>query len=116
QLNIKKMKRIKLFVMAAMLSMAFVSCKKDSPEEETLNPSVDFSFSPADPKIGTAIKFTATVQDGSSDIVSWKWSFGNSTSATSTENAPSFTYQQEGTFEVQLDAKDAAGKTATVKK
>lgn len=112
------MKNVRLFMMGIVLVLAFGSCSKDNDggggnEGE---PSIDFSYAPETPAASTSIKFTANVNQGSSNIKSWKWSFGNSTGATSTEKDPSFTYNQEGAFEVQLEGTDAAGKKATVKK
>lgn len=109
------MKKVELFVAGIMLCLAFISCSKDNGRNVG-EPSIDFSYSPENPEAGTSIKFIAIENQGSSNIVSWKWSFGNSTRSTSTEEEPSFTYHQEGAFEVQLEGKDAAGKTAAVEK
>lgn len=111
------MKNVKLFMMGIVLALAFVSCSKDKDDGGNAGePSIDFSYAPEDPTASTSIKFTSIVNQGSSNITSWKWSFGNSTGTTSTEKDPSFTYNQEGTFEVQLEGTDAAGKKATVTK
>lgn len=110
------MKNVKLFMMGIVLALVFVSCSKDNEGGESGEPSIDFSYAPENPVASTAITFTAIVNQGSSNITSWRWSFGNSTGTTSTEKDPSFTYNQEGTFQVQLEGTDASGKKATVTK
>ncbi|HMR17920.1 MAG TPA: PQQ-binding-like beta-propeller repeat protein [Sphingobacterium sp.] len=112
------MRNVKLFMMGIVLTLAFISCSKDNGDGDgnVGEPSIDFSYTPEAPVASTSITFTAIINQGSSNITSWKWSFGNSTGATSTQKDPSFIYHQEGTFEVQLEGTDAAGKKATVKK
>lgn len=110
------MKNVKKLMMGIMLAMAFVSCSKNNGDGPSGEPSVDFTYAPETPMASTAVKFTAVINDGSSNITAWKWSFGNSTGTTSTERNPSFTYNQEGTFQVQLEASDASGKKSTVTK
>src|SRR5690606_36525716 len=110
------MKNVKLFIAGIIFALAFVSCSKDKEGTANGEPSIDFSYAPEGPTASTSITFTAVVNQGSSNITSWKWSFGNSTGTTSTEKDPSFTYNQEGTFQVTLEGTDASGKKATVTK
>ncbi len=110
------MKELKLCMAGILFALAFISCSKDKEGGVNAEPSIDFSYAPEGPTASTSIKFTAVVNEGSSNITSWKWSFGNSTGTTSTEKDPSFTYHQDGTFQVTLEGTDASGKKATATK
>ncbi len=87
-------------------------------------PTVDFSWSPADPTAGQSVTFTPTVTDPdtpSDAPFSYSWSFGpNATPSTSTAQEPSVVFNAAGTYTVRLEVTDRRGakgskeKTVTV--
>lgn len=85
----------KLSICIALI-LLIVGCKKVT---------VDFSYSPSEPKAGESIKFT----NNSSAGESWMWTFGdNSTSRT---KHPTKVYRKPGTYMVTLMVDSAKNKT-----
>ena len=77
---------------------ALMACKKNS---------VDFSYSPTEPRAGQAVTFTNLSSSGED----WLWSFGDG--ATSTLRAPSHTYKKPGSYTVILKVDNKSSWTAT---
>lgn len=63
-------------------------------------PHADFSFAPAQPRIGQPVSFSDTSSDPAGQIVAWSWDFGDG--ATSPEQNPSHSYSLAGTYRVAL--------------
>lgn len=74
-------------MICAALAMVFVGCKKIT---------VDFTYSPAEPRAGENIKFS----NNSSAGESWVWTFGDN--ATSMSKHPSKIYKKPGEYVVTL--------------
>jgi PKD repeat protein len=74
-------------------------------------PNAEFSWSPQNPKTGENIQFTdtSTDPDGTSDIKSRDWDFGDGSS--SAQQNPTHSYSSEGTYNVKLVVTDSAGNT-----
>ena len=90
----------KIFLLLTLCCVA-IGCKKVT---------VDFSFSPTDPRAGQKVTFSNLSSSGES----WEWSFGDG--ATSTLKTPSHTYKKPGTYRVQLkvDKKNSLIKSADI--
>ena len=73
-------------------------------------PTADFTASPPTGPIDLVVNFTDT---STGDVDSWSWDFGDST--TSTLPNPSHTYNQIGTYTVQLDVSGPAGADTQIK-
>ena len=69
------------------LCLALIACKKNS---------VDFSYSPQQPRAGQSVTFSNLSTSGEE----WEWTFGDG--ATSTLRSPSHTYKQPGAYTVTL--------------
>jgi len=74
-------------------------------------PKAAFSFSPASPKPGESVKFTDKSTDPDGRVASWSWDFGDG--ANSTEQNPTHTYANAGSFTVKLTVSDDSGATDT---
>ncbi len=82
---------------------------------EVFDPPVpDFSAAPLALCSGNDVTFTNTSQPGSGPITGWTWSFGDGN--TTTQQAPTHTYNLAGTFAVALIATDVNGCSATEQK
>ncbi|AHM59807.1 cell surface protein [Flammeovirgaceae bacterium 311] len=91
------------------MSIAIVACDDDDDTQQTLiTPRANFTFSPAAPVEGDVVVFTAGVVEGSSEITTWNWHFGDEDSTLSVEQSPTFIYETPGTYEVTLEVTDAA--------
>ena len=82
--------------------------------------TASFTFSPTNPRVGTALNFNASGSkgEGTNSITSYAWDFGctapaTCTRATGTGVTISNTYSSAFTFTVRLTITDSAGKTAT---
>lgn len=73
-------------------------------------PTADFTFSPAEPKAGEAVQYTST----STNATSYSWS-SDAGGFSSTEENPTFTFSDAGTYQVTLEVQGAGG-TASVTK
>ncbi len=69
--------------------------------------TVDFTYSPEQPRAGQAVTFTNQASDGEK----WNWSFGDG--STSTSKSPSHTYKQPGTYTVILEVDEKSSLTRT---
>ena len=92
-----------------ILGISLASCERDDSPEELSLPQADFNFSPAAPVEGDEVTFSSDLVEGSSDIVSLEWNFGDPNGTTSTEMDPSFIFENQGTYEVTLEVTDASG-------
>lgn len=96
------MKKIVALLLCAMAYCGFTSCSEDSedaasPGREVV-PKASFSVSDTEPYKGSPVSFTNT----SSGAERYEWEFGDG--AVSTEESPSHTYSEYGTFSVSLTA------------
>ncbi len=73
-------------------------------------PVAKFSYSPGNPTAVDTIRFTDTSSDLDGTIVSWHWDFGDG-SGTSTDQNPTYSYNDNGTYDVTLSATDNDGLT-----
>ena len=69
--------------------------------------SVDFSYSPTDPKAGQSVVFSNLSSSGED----WSWSFGDG--SVSTLRSPSHIYKKPGTYRVTLKVDNKNAYTAT---
>ena len=88
----------KLIILFIALAGIFVGCKKVT---------VDFTYSPAEPKAGETVCFT----NNSSGGESWTWSFGDN--ATSLTKNPNKVYKKPGTYVVTLMVDSAKNQTCS---
>lgn len=87
------MKKIYLLL---TLCFALIACKKVS---------VDFSYSPTEPRAGQAVQFSNLSSSGED----WSWSFGDG--AVSTLKSPTHTYKKPGTYRVILKVDNKSSLT-----
>lgn len=80
------------------LCCALMACRKIS---------VDFSYSPTDPKAGQSVVFSNLSSSGED----WSWSFGDG--SVSTLRSPSHIYKKPGTYRVTLKVDNKNAYTAT---
>ena len=74
-------------------------------------PQANFSASEIKVKLGTSIQFT---DESGGDVDSWSWDFGDG--STSTEQNPSHTYKDTGTYSVSLTVGNAISSDTREKK
>jgi len=74
-------------------------------------PTAKFSYSPSSVQVNQVVQFNnqSTDPDGSTDIKSINWTFGDGNSSTSA--SPTYTYRTTGTFTVQLRVVDSVGNS-----
>lgn len=72
--------------------------------------TVDFSYTPTEPRAGQSVSFSNLASDGEK----WAWSFGDG--STSTSKSPYHTYKNPGTYTVVLkvDEKNSLTKTRDI--
>lgn len=80
-------------------------------------PVADFTWSPAQPRAGQAVQFTDT---STGHPTSWSWNFGDGVRplippGTSTQQNPTRTFQNEGTYTVRLEASNCKGTSVKEK-
>lgn len=75
-------------------------------------PSADFS---ATPTTGCAPLTVGFVDQSSTNTISWNWSFPGGTPSSSTQQFPTVSYQNPGTYNVTLSVSNPAGTDVEVK-
>ncbi len=79
--------------------------------------SAQFTVSPTDPRVGTAVQFNASSSTSSSDpIVEYQWDFGDGGTAVSGSPTSSHSYTTAAGYVVTLRVKDSANRTALITK
>jgi len=79
--------------------------------KENMPPTAAIDYSPKEPKVGTKILFESKSTDADGQIVSYYWDFGDGSN--STQQSPSHTYTEKGTYTVTLKVMDNYGEEAT---
>ncbi|MCP3950789.1 MAG: PKD domain-containing protein, partial [Desulfobacterales bacterium] len=77
-----------------------------------LEPTAGFTWAPEPQGEGSAVSFTDASTSSPDTITGWSWDFGGVGS--STEQNPSFTFNDNGTYPVTLIVTDEDGSTSTV--
>jgi PKD repeat protein len=72
-------------------------------------PEASFSFTPAEPIVGQAVRFTDMSTGGAAEY--WEWKFGDG--ATSNEQDPAHTYDDPGSYTVELRVANSVGADST---
>lgn len=93
-----------------LLSFFLMSCDSGGGNQNQ-PPSASFSVSSEDPRAGTSVSFTASASDPDGSIESYNWEFGDGSSGSG--SSVSHTYQNSGSFAVQLTVVDDEGATST---
>jgi outer membrane protein assembly factor BamB len=112
--NYTTMKFEKHLILSVLFCIVFVACEEDDVVEDMLPPRVDFAYTPASPIVAEEILFYADPEEGSGDIASWHWTFGDENGSTSTKRNPYFTYNAAGTYQVTLKVTNESGKSMEV--
>lgn len=73
-------------------------------------PTADFSFTPANPKVGQSVSFTSTV----ANVATFAWS-SNPAGFTSTQANPQHTFSATGTYQITLAATGPGGTVNVTK-
>ena len=81
-----------------LVCCALIACNKKT---------INFSYSPTQPKAGQTIQFTNLSTAGEE----WEWTFGDA--STSTGKNPTKVYRQSGTYTITLKVDSKANLTAT---
>ncbi|MGB9845796.1 MAG: PKD domain-containing protein, partial [Methanothermobacter tenebrarum] len=91
------------------LTIANGSESKTASKSIVVRPTVqaDFTFSPSNPTVGTAVQFS---DRSSGNITSWSWRFGDG--GTSTEKNPSHVYNSAGSYNVTLTVSDGTSSNS----
>ena len=78
-------------------------------------PTAAFTFTPTAPVHGSPVTFNgATSTDPDGTITSYKWTFGDGVTATTSVASTTHTYAAAGTFKPKLTVTDSAGLTGTI--
>ena len=84
-------------------------------KEENKSPQARFTFSPAQPAVGQAVRFDASdSSDPDGTITSYHWDFGDG--STGSGKITTHTYDRKGTFTVTLTVTDDDGTTDSTSK
>ena len=94
-----------------LLVIAGCDSGTDAPPNQP--PSVDFSYSPEDPRPGTTVNFTANASDSDGKIVSYSWDFNSDGIEDSTGPNPSYEFASQGEFSVMLEVTDNEDATSS---
>ena len=77
---------------------------------ETYGPIADFSYTPLNPDVNEPVQFTdESIDTSSGSVNSWYWEFGDGD--TSTIQNPTHTYNENGSFQVNLTITNTTGTT-----
>ncbi len=102
---------IMLFVFSQAMNLAFSSgdfFREQLPDEETITgPSAEFSWTTND----LSVTFEDLSQEGSANIVSREWDFGDASSDTGSN--PTHPYTDIGPYQVTLRIEDSNGKRSS---
>ena len=83
--------------------------------EETWSPQASFVFSPAQPRVGQAVRFDASASsDPDGTITDYAWDFGDGMSSAKCD--PVHQYKKEGTYTIRLTVMDNDGLTGVTTK
>jgi hypothetical protein len=74
------------------------------------NPLKVSADGPSKGKVGDAVKFSASTDEGTSPY-RWEWDFDDDYEIDSTEQNPSYTYSQDGTYYPSVSVTDAEGRS-----
>lgn len=77
-------------------------------------PTVDFTYSPTNPRESQEIQFNDTSADSHGAVVGWLWDFGDGNM--SSYRDPTYRYVKKGTYNVTLTVTDDEGATNTFTK
>lgn len=88
-------------------------CKSTIVKTVNLHPAPAPSFTALAVCPGTPMNFLNTTTISSGSITSWQWNFGDGTGS-STQQDPSYTYQNSGTYLVTLTATSSFGCVKTI--
>lgn len=99
------MKNVAYFLFA-MLFVAISSCKDNDIIYNTAA-RADFHVG-EEFEVGEPITFSdATVPNTGTQIISYLWEFGDVARSTSSEQNPTFTYKEDGIFQIKLTVTDS---------
>lgn len=98
----------------------FTSCNKhiDPGNWNVHWPIIDFSYTPAVALIGDTVFLQAIEKKGSSNITDWEWTIKDSSTVLETLEGqnPKFSFENPGTYKIDLLAKDSMGYTGFISK
>lgn len=110
-LDLKYVLRLASMVVLTILSAcSWIDSDDDDDEAASIAPTAAFSTSLTSGSAPLEITFTDTSQPGSSAITGWSWAFGDG--GTSSEQNPSYTYQNEGSYSPTLTVTTAVGSNS----
>ena len=102
------MKTGKILILGFIASIVLLGCEKDDNNKILLTPRASFSYSPITPVNGDEIIFYGEASESSSEILTWKWTFGDEDSTSSNESSPSFIYEKPQAYKVTLQVTDVS--------
>ena len=79
-------------------------------------PTAAFTWTPATPATGAAVKFDASASTADGSITKWLWEFGDGASDSSSGAVANHTYATAKTYDVVLWVTDHAGTTVSITK
>jgi PKD repeat protein len=79
-------------------------------------PTAAFSWTPASPAVGGAVKFDASASTADGSITKWVWEFGDGVRDSSSGKIANHTYAAARTYDVVLWVTDEAGTTVSITK
>lgn len=109
-----------LYTLIIAIGLILSACGDDStptgPEPTEPTPNVDYSYTPESIEVGEEVTFQGEVKEGSSDIVTWEWNFGDNNGTTENGQTVTYTFENDGSYDVILTASDANGESVDVEK
>jgi PKD repeat protein len=113
--SIKAVLVIAILIIASFLAIYFLAplLPERTPKIPTVEnkpPSANFSYLPAQPVIGSPVRFIDESHDHDGEIVNWTWHFGDGNM--SYELSPTHVYEYPGTYLVILHVKDNDNATS----